>query len=310
MKNLLLITIFLLVASGGISQEGTISRDLKVNSLVYGTLLQPKAESTDIIIIIGGSGPTDRNGNQQMMQNNSLKMLAQDLAQEGIASFRYDKRIFTLLKQRALQEEKLRFDDFIEDAVSVIDYFKKKNNFKRIFVLGHSQGALVGMLAALQTPVDGYISLAGAGQSIDQVIVNQIGIQMPGLKDETIEALATLKEKGKVKDFNPALASILRSELQPFMASWMQYDPAQEIKKLNVPVLVVNGTKDLQVDVQEAQYLQAALPVAQLEIIENMNHVLKTVMGNDMENAKTYNDTSIALSEKLVPALKDFLQKN
>ena len=245
-----------------------------------------------------------------MMQNNSLKMLAQDLAQEGIASFRYDKRIFTLLKQRALQEEKLRFDDFIEDAVSVIDYFKKKNNFKRIFVLGHSQGALVGMLAALQTPVDGYISLAGAGQSIDQVIVNQIGIQMPGLKDETIEALATLKEKGKVKDFNPALASILRSELQPFMASWMQYDPAQEIKKLNVPVLVVNGTKDLQVDVQEAQYLQAALPVAQLEIIENMNHVLKTVMGNDMENAKTYNDTSIALSEKLVPALKDFLQKN
>ena len=41
-----------------------------------------------------------------------------------------------------------------------------------------------------------------------------------------------------------------------------------------------------------------------------MNHVLKTVMGNDMENAKTYNDTSIALSEKLVPALKDFLQKN
>ena len=186
MKTFLFATLFALFTTIVIAQEAPISQDIKVNSLVYGTLLQPKEKSPNLVIIIGGSGPTDRNGNQQMMQNNSLKMLAQDLAQEGTASLRYDKRIFTLLKQRALQEDKLRFDDFIEDAVSVITYFREKNTFDKIYVLGHSQGALVGMIAALQTQVDGYISLAGAGQGIDQVIVNQIGLQMPGLKEETI----------------------------------------------------------------------------------------------------------------------------
>jgi alpha-beta hydrolase superfamily lysophospholipase len=242
------------------------------------------------------------------MQNNSLKMLAQDLAQAGTASFRYDKRIFTLLKQNALQEDKLRFDDFIEDAVNVINYFKDKNTFSKLYVLGHSQGALVGLMAALQSPVDGYISLAGAGQSIDQIIINQIGAQMPRLKEETKTALATLKEKGKVKDFNPALTSLLRHSVQPFMASWMKYDPVQEIAKIKAPVLILNGTKDLQVDVQEAQILKTAAPQAQLHIIENMNHVLKTVSGSDLENSKTYNNTALPLADGLVNAISDFIK--
>jgi len=310
MKTIFFASLFVLSTTIVIAQNESISQDIKVNSLVYGTLVKPKIKNSNLMIIIGGSGPTDRNGNQQMMQNNSLKMLAQDLAQEGIATFRYDKRIFTLLKQRALQEEKLRFDDFIDDAVSVINYFKKKNTFDKIFVLGHSQGALVGLMATLQTQVDGYISLAGAGQGIDQVIINQIGMQMPGLKEETITALATLKEKGSVKDFNPALTSLLRKSVQPFMASWMKYDPAQEITKISVPVLVLNGTKDLQVDVQEAQALKAALPQANLKIIENMNHVLKTVTGTDLENSKTYNDTTLPLADGLIPAISDFLKNN
>jgi len=88
----------------------------------------------------------------------------------------------------------------------------------------------------------------------------------------------------------------------------MKYDPAQEITKMTTPVLLLNGTKDLQVDVQEAQALKTALPKAQLQIIENMNHVLKTVTGNDLENSKTYNDTTIPLAEGLVPAITDFLK--
>lgn len=309
MKSLLITVLIFLLTNPLFSQETAISQDIKVNSLVYGTLLKPKVKNNDLVIIIAGSGPTDRNGNQQMMQNNALKMLAQSLADNGIASFRYDKRIFTLLKQQALQEEKLSFDDFIEDAVSTINYFKKKRDFENIYVLGHSQGALVGLIASLQTEVSGYISLAGAGQSIDQVIIDQIGAQMPSLKEETITAINTLKEKGKVKDFSPALMSILRPSVQPFMVSWMKYDPAQEVSKLKARTLIVNGTKDLQVSVQEAQILKEAQPASQLEIIENMNHVLKTVTGNDLENAKTYNDSKLPINSALVTTLIQFIKE-
>lgn len=308
MKYLVFVIAILLSTTGMYSQEGALSQDIKINSLVYGTLLTPKPESNTLVIIIGGSGPTDRNGNQRMTRNNSLKMIAQGLAKEGFASFRYDKRIFTLLQRQALDEKKLRFDHFIEDAVSVINYFKENKSFEKIYVLGHSQGALVGMEAALQTTINGYISLAGVGQSIDRVIVNQIGMQMPRLKDETIEAITTLKEKGRVDNFNTALGSILRHDIQPFMASWMKYDPALEIAKMNVPILIINGTNDLQVDTQEAQRLKDASPNASLEIIKNMNHVLKTVSDDDLENVKTYNNTSIPLAAELIPIIKDFLQ--
>lgn len=310
MKYQIITLLFLWSVAPLLAQEEDVSQDIKINSLVYGTLLQPKEKSPKLVILIAGSGPTDRNGNQQMMQNNSLKMIAQGLASEGIASFRYDKRIFTLLKQQALQENKLRFDDFIEDAVSSIQYFKEKKSFEKIYVLGHSQGALVGLMAALNTEVDGYISLAGAGQSIDQVIINQIGMQMPGLKDETVTAFTTLREKGSVKEFNPALTSILRPSVQPFIASWMNYDPAQEIAKMTAPVLILNGSKDLQVDVNEAQALKMALTSADFQIIENMNHVLKTVSGNDLDNTKTYNDTTIPLAKELIPAISAFVKKN
>ena len=307
MKFLTTVLITINFIGHSIGQENYVSQDIKVNSLVYGTLFQPKAGSNSLVIIIAGSGPTDRDGNQQMMQNNSLKMLGQDLAKEGIATFRYDKRIFTLLKQQALQEDKLRFDDFVEDAVSTINYFKTKNKYDAIYVLGHSQGALVGLLAAQQTEVTGYISLAGAGQGIDQTIVNQIGLQMPGLKDDAAQALATLKEKGSVKDFSPALTSILRKSVQPFMASWMQYDPAIEIQKLTIPVLIINGTRDLQVDMNEAEALKGAAPNAQLSVIENMNHVLKEVSDDQMENAKSYNEPSRPLAPMLVETIKNFI---
>lgn len=307
MKFLTTLLITINFIGHSIGQENYVSQDIKVNSLVYGTLFQPKAGSNSLVIIIAGSGPTDRDGNQQMMQNNSLKMLGQDLAKEGIATFRYDKRIFTLLKQQALQEDKLRFDDFVEDAVSTINYFKTKNKYDAIYVLGHSQGALVGLLATQQTEVTGYISLAGAGQGIDQTIVNQIGLQMPGLKDDAAKALATLKEKGSVKDFSPALTSILRKSVQPFMASWMQYDPAVEIQKLTIPVLIINGTRDLQVDMNEAEALKGAAPNAQLSVIENMNHVLKEVSDDQMENAKSYNEPSRPLAPMLVETIQNFI---
>ena len=304
-----LLSLLLLVSFNGIliSQSYGGSNDLRINNLVYGTLLTPDTPTTTIAIIIPGSGPADRNGNQQMMRNNSLKLLAEGLAEEGIASFRYDKRILTLLKQRALREESLRFDMFIEDAVAVIDYIKNEGRFKNIYIVGHSQGSLVGMIAAQQPGIAGFVSLSGSGRAIDQTIINQIGLQMPDLKEAAQEALNTLKTEGTVTTYSPALSSILRPAVQPFMASWMQYDPKTEIGKLTIPALIINGSKDIQVSLDEAEQLKLGKEDATLVSIDHMNHVLRIIEGDDLENTKSYNQTNLPISAALITALVGFM---
>ncbi len=306
---IILAALLVLVVQVSRAQQQMASSDIKVNDYVYGSLLTPEIPTKKLAIIIAGSGPTDRNGNQQMARNNSLKKLAESLASNGIATFRYDKRILTLLKKNALQEEKLRFDDFVDDAVSAINFFKQGDRFTEIYVIGHSQGSLVGMLAVQQSPVEGYISLAGSGQTIDATISDQIGIQMPKLKPQAQEAFATLRKEGKVKDFSPALTSILRPSVQPFMASWMKYDPTIEIANVREPILILNGTKDIQVSTEEAERLRNAAPTAAFTLIEDMNHIFVLVEGDDLENTKTYNQTSLPISSELIEVISGFINK-
>ena len=299
----------ILIPSSLIAQSYGGSSDLRITDMVYGTLLTPETATIKLAIIIPDSGPTDRDGNQQMMRNNALKLLAEGLAQEGIASFRYDKSVLTLLRKNALQEEKLDFTMFINDAVSVVNYFTKQGRFKEIFIIGHGQGSLIGMVAAQRVPYTGFISLTGAGQSIDKTIINQIALQMPDLEDKAVTAFKTLREKGKVKDYSPALASIFRPTVQPFMASWMQYDPSVELAKLTKPMLIIDGTNDLQVSQQETQMLQAAAPEASIAHIEGMNHVLRLTSNDDLENSKTYNNTSLPIATALVEVISDFIYR-
>jgi hypothetical protein len=79
-------------------------------------------EKPPLSIIIAGSGPTNRDGNQNFMKNNSLKKLAEGLSSEGIATFRYDKRIVKQIRQGNV-DNNIMFDDFIKDASDVIEYF-------------------------------------------------------------------------------------------------------------------------------------------------------------------------------------------
>lgn len=282
--------------------------DLKVNPLIEGTLLRPANQSSvPLAIIIQGSGPTDRNGNQPMMENNSLKLLANGLKENGIASFRYDKRIVPLIKNGMLDESAMSFDNFVQDARDVLNYFKKSGAFSSYYVIGHSQGGLIAAVLG-QEGANGVISIAGAGQAIDKVIIDQLQRQAPGLVESAQTAFKDLKENGKAEKFSPGLASIFRPSVQPFIRSWMLYEPQTEIAKVNVPILIVNGDADLQVDLDEAQLLKEANPKAQLVIIENMNHVLKTIEGDDALNGQSYNNPSLPLHEKLIPLLSEFIK--
>lgn len=289
-------------------QPEITSEEIAVNDYVRGTLVLPAtAEQSPLVIIIQGSGPTDRNGNQPFLKNNSLKQLANSLAAEGIASFRYDKRISQVL-QGKITEQNLRFDDFVEDAEAAIDHFKQQNNFGKIIVLGTSQGSLVGMLAA-KDRADAFISIAGAARPLDAILIEQIGQQMPQLKENVEQTLKELKENGSSSSYNPALQAIFRPSVQPFLVSWMKYDPEEEIKDLNIPVLLINGNKDLQVAPSEAELLQKAAPKAELIIIDKMNHVLKKIEGDDLENSKSYNEPSRPLHPELLPVITRFIEQ-
>lgn len=295
------------------SSQSFTAQDLKVTPLINGTLLVPKDTSNPpLAILIAGSGPTDRNGNQMMMKNNSLKLLAESLSNADIATFRYDKRIVKLMQGKTnFSERDFKFDDFIEDATAVIDFFSKSNDFSNIYVIGHSQGSLVGMASiSSRDDVSGYVSIAGAGQSIDNVIIDQLAKQAPALKENAIEAFKDIRLTGESLNYSPGLASIFRADIQPFIASWMQYDPQTLIAGIEIPILLINGTQDIQVDEEEAKLLQNAQKNASLLLIENMNHIFRTITVPGMDNQKSYNEPNRPISPELPEGIISFIKKN
>lgn len=308
MKYLWSLCLILLCAAATAQNVDWKQEELQVTPLIDGTLLLPSEQPTELVIIIAGSGPTDRNGNQNMMTNNSLRFLAEGLYKEGIASFRYDKRIVKQLRRGTIDEKNIRFDDFIDDALAVVSKFKDDQRFTKIYVAGHSQGSLVGMVAA-KGNADGFISIAGAGQEIDDVIIDQLSKQAPGLVDNARSAFDDLRANGVAHNYSPGLASIFRKEIQPFIYTWMQYNPQEEIAQLEMPILIVNGSKDLQVQLSEAEKLQQASPTATYKVIDKMNHVLKEIEGNDLENSKSYNEHNRPISQALIETLTGFVKQ-
>ena len=309
MKLNLLFVLFICFGITNAQNKKYNAKDISVSPFIDGTIIIPEAsEKIPLVILIGDSGPTDRNGNQQMMENNSLRYLSEELFENGIASFRYDKRIVKQMKTKNINEKDIRFDDFIKDAIGVIDFFKKGNAFSEIIIIGHGQGSLIGMIAA-QNRADKFISIGGAGQEIDNVIVDQLEQQAPGLRANAIEAFTELRENGSTQNYSTGLASIFRPAIQPFIRSWMLYNPKAELAKLDIPVLIINGDKDLQVQISEAELLRKAKPGAQFEIIAEMNHIFKEFKGNDMENSKSYNEYKTPVIPRLVEIISTFINQ-
>lgn len=295
-----------------IAQETFTVTEVPINSLLKGDLYTPvpKTGKPTLIILIAGSGPTNRNGNQVGMRNNSLKYLAEDLSKEKYAVFTYDKRVIAQIIAGKVNEKEMRFDDVITDAEAVFDHFKKTTDYTKIVFAGHSEGSLVGMIAARESKADAFISIAGPGSPIDEILTEQISRIAPSAKDELATSFEKLKKGETVTVTHPFLNSILRESVQPYMISWLKYVPQQEIQKLKIPVLLLNGTKDLQVTEAEAEKLKKAKPDATLTIIENMNHVLKTINGDETENKASYAEPDLPNNPELARAITLFLKKN
>jgi len=274
---------------------------------IYGTILLPIETTTSIALIIAGSGPTDRDGNNPQMINNSLKMLAEALFKEGIASLRYDKRGIGQSKDAGIAEENIRFENFIDDAVGWINLIKDDGKFSKIIVIGHSEGSLIGMIAANQGNADAYISVAGAGTSADKIIKEQLKSQPQQVIDVTYPILDSLSNGEIVEDIPIYLFSLFRPSIQPYIISWMRYDPVLEIAKLNTQILIIQGTTDIQVTVVDAMMLSEANILSELQIIDGMNHIFKESVADRQENISTYNNHEMPIMKELVETIVEFI---
>jgi len=280
---------------------------------VHGTLMMPKNAQGKIpvVLIIAGSGPTDRNGNSPKLglNGNTYKLLAEGLGKNGIASVRYDKRMIGESVQPGAKEADLRFDDYVDDAVSMINMLSEDPRFSKIIVLGHSEGSLIGMLAVHDEPVKGYISVSGAGDQADKIVTQQLKSQPQFIQDGFKRMTDSLK-KGKTTDnIDPALYFIARPSIQKYLASWFRYEPQRVIKTVKIPTLIIQGTTDLQVTVADAGKLKKAKSDATLDIIPGMNHVLKEAPEDRDKNLATYNDPALPLKLQLVTDVVGFINK-
>jgi len=272
-------------------------------------LQKTSKKPSPVALIIAGSGPTDKDGNSTLAgKNNSLKMIAEGLAQEGIATVRYDKRGLGDNSELLTKEEDVNFDQYVEDAVQIIQSLQADKAYTSVHVIGHSEGSLIGLLAAQKIGVESFVSIAGAGRPMDEVLLEQLKGQLaPNLFKESTDILTALKQGEQIKNISPQLQAIFRPSVQPFLISMLKYNPATELGKVKSRVLLVQGTTDLQVKEVDAETLKKGNQDAKLLYMEGMNHVLKNAPADRAENLATYADPTLPLHDELLPAIEQFI---
>ena len=272
-----------------------------------GTLVVPDGKGPfPVAIIHSGSGPTDRDGNQPIgVRTDALKMLAEALAGKGIATLRVDKRLIgESLKHK---EADIRFDHYADDLVAWIEFVRKDKRFDRVALIGHSEGALVGLVTAGKAKVDAFVSLCGPGEPLAVTLRTQLKRGLTKEKYEASEkAIAELEAGREVKDYPKDLEMLFRPSVQPYLISMFKPDPAKLMAALDVPVLVVDGAADAQIAAEHGKKLAAANKKAKLVTIEKMSHTLKLVEKPEDQQA-SYRDPKRPLATGLVDALAEFL---
>ena len=291
-----------------IHAQEVISEEIEMSNgeiMLPGTLSYPDNTNSPLVIFIQGSGNVDRNGNQAgtVIQAAYIKTLRDSLNSRGIGFYSYDKRTSVPANLSKLKD--IVFEDLVSDARLVIDKFASDQRFSSLHIIGHSQGSLVGMMS-LSPQVRTYTSLAGPGVSIDKKIIEQIRAQSAELGDVAAKHFQELQETDTIATVNPLLFTIFAPQNHRFLKRYAAFDPAEEIKKVSVPTLIINGEADLQVSPEDAQLLHQALPGSQLEIIPKLNHVLKEV-NSLVENQQAYMQPNIPLSPVLLETINQFI---
>lgn len=297
----------------GLAQATVLQRPISLDTgsgELFGSLLLPKSDTpVPVVLIISGSGPTDRDGNNpEGGRNDSLKRLAWVLARHNIASVRYDKRGVAASLAATPDERNLSVEAYVNDAVAWSRKLAADPRLGRLILLGHSEGALIASLAAPQANAAAVISLSGSARPIDQVLRQQLSSRLPPpLMLRSNELLDSLKAGRPDPNVPPQLQVIFRPSVQPYLISLFRQDPAQAFAALKIPALIVQGSSDIQVSVDDARLLQTAKPDAELALIEGMNHVLRIVPNDVKRQLASYKDPNLPLAAELGARIVGFI---
>ncbi|MBC3349122.1 alpha/beta fold hydrolase [Pseudomonas sp. SWRI196] len=280
------------------------------NGELFGSLLLPKSDApVPVVLIISGSGPTDRDGNNpDGGRNDSLKRLAWVLAKHNIASVRYDKRGVAASLAATPDERNLSVEAYVADAVAWSRKLAADPRMGPLILLGHSEGALIASLAAPQANAAAVISLSGSARPIDQVLRQQLSSRLPPpLMARANELLDSLKAGRLDQNVPPQLQVIFRPSVQPYLISLFRQAPAQAFAALKMPALIIQGSHDIQVSVDDARQLQAAKPDAELALITGMNHVMRIVPKDMKEQLASYKNPNLPLAAELGTKILGFI---
>lgn len=284
-----------------------------MGSTLSGTLAMPKDANGKIpvVLIISGAGSVDRDGNSASadLNANTYRLLASALGKAGIASLRYDKRMVGQ-STSGDKEKNLSFEDYVDDATSLINMLAEDERFSKIIIAGHGQGSLVGMIATTEEPIKGFISLEGAADPENIMLTNAMKSQ-PEYKANDIKRMIDSLKKGKTWDnIDISLYPIARPTLQPFIMSWCRYDPSREIKKLKMPVLIIQGSTDLEVAPENGNKLKSSAKSSAIyTLVRGMNFILKDAPEDKDKNLATYKDPNLPLNQEMVTAVISFIQE-
>ncbi len=315
MKKLIFILSLFIAGRSAAEELVSITRDF---GSLHGTLLQPAQGAETAALLIAGSGPTDRNGNGQNIRSNSYLYLAEALEKAGIASLRYDKRGIGASRYdnpADLREEDLRFDDFVDDAAACVDYLAAKG-YRRIVLVGHSEGALIALRVAQNNPkITAIVHVAGAGYPLGDILKLQLAQQLmtvdPALMIEANGIIDRLARGQQVENVPPMLTSLFRPSVQPYMISSLVLNPCKLIATQRIPILIIQGDNDLQVTVDNAEALAKAHPRAQKTIIPGMTHTLKHSDSRDFagQMSSVYSNADLPLDPTFAAAVIDFIRR-
>lgn len=280
---------------------------------LHGSLLLPRAKGpVPVVLMISGSGATDRDGNNpDAGRTDSLKKLAWALARAGIASVRYDKRGVASGLPLAPDERTLSVESYVADAQAWARQLSADPRFGPLTLVGHSEGALIATLAAPGTKAVGVVTLSGSGRPIDQVLREQLSERLPPELYARSEQLLDSLKAGQVDEQVPEpLQVVFRPSVQPYLISLFRQDPGKAFAALKVPALIVQGEHDIQVGVKDADALAAANPKARRVIIPGMNHVLRIVPLDMKQQLASYNNPDLPLAAGLARELASFVNAN
>lgn len=279
---------------------------------LYGSLLLPRTEQPPpVVLIIPGSGPTDRNGNNPDGANtDNLRQLALVLAKNRIASVRYDKRGVAASRPATPDERDLTVERYVADVVAWSQKLNADPRFGQLILLGHSEGALIASLAAPSSGASAVISVSGTGRPIDQVFRTQLAGQVPERYGKPVmQILDDLKGGRTTVNVPLPLRDVFRPTVQPYLISLFRQDPAAAFAKVKVPALIVQGTHDAQVAVSNAQRLKAAKPDAELVLIQGMNHMLRIAPQAADQQRDSYLNPKLPQASELGERIVDFIHR-